>query len=397
MATPSLPTAPRGAVTLVPALDGLRAVAAVLVVLTHAAYFTGNGVNGGLVGRLLARGDFGVAIFFALSGFLLHRGLLADDSAGRLDLFGYAVRRLARIGPAYWLTLGVVAALAHPPTRDVVLHAVGLQIYWPDAWIPAFGQSWSVATEFAFYATLPLAVLALRPLRRRHAALPLVVLAVLTVLLTLTSGIGGGGVFGEDVLYERWLHARAPNFLVGMICAEALLVPGNVIARTLKRWGSDTVMCVSVGGATYFLATTPIAGALTLEPATPGQLVVRTALSSVVALALLVPLTHGGPSAYRDLLSRPSARWLGVTSYGLFLWHLPVFEGLYAVTGAPAFEGGLLPLLAVGVPVSILLAALSHAWIEVPASRCAGRVAARRRQRQRERRENEQPHGSLHD
>jgi peptidoglycan/LPS O-acetylase OafA/YrhL len=389
-------TAPRGAVTLIPALDGLRAVAAGLVVMTHAAYLSGFGVGGGLVGRLWARGDFGVAIFFALSGFLLHRGLAADDSAGRFDPAGYALRRAARILPAYWLTLLGVAVATHPPARDVAIHAAGLQIYWADAWIPAFGQSWSISTELAFYALLPLAVVALRPLRRRGPALPLVLLSGLTLVLTLTSGIGGGAEFGESVLYERWLHTRAPHFLIGMICAEALVVPWHPIARRLSTWGSQVPTCVAVAASAYLLSTTPIAGALTLEPATPMQLVVRTALSAVVAFALLVPLTHGGRSTYSDALSRPVVRWLGVTSYGLFLWHLPVFQGLYAVTGAPVFKGGLLPLLAVGVPVSLLLAAVSHHWVEVPASRLAGRVLAARRRNQGEGREHEQPDRSLH-
>lgn len=388
-------TPTQGFGTLIPALDGLRAVAAGMVVLTHAAYFTGFGVGSGLTGRLLARGDFGVAIFFALSGFLLHRGLVANDLNDRLYFLGYALRRAARILPAYWVALLAVVLVAHPSARDSLIHAAGLQIYWPDAWIPAFGQSWSIATEIAFYVALPFVVLGLRPLRRSRPGVPLVVLTVLAVALTLTSGLGGGGVFGEDMLYERWLHARAPQFIVGMICAEALLLPRHAIARRLTSWGSDTVMCLALAGAAYLLSTAPITGSLTLEPATPSQLVVRTALSSLVALGLLLPLTHGGPSAYRTALAHPAVRWLGVTSYGLFLWHLPVFEAVYAVTGAQEFAGGLLPLLALGLPISLLLAALSHHWIEVPGSRLAGRLLTRRRQRQRDRREDEESHRPL--
>ncbi|MGD5588137.1 hypothetical protein QUT57_22795, partial [Xanthomonas citri pv. citri] len=142
-------------------------------------------------------------------------------------------------------------------------------------------------------------------LRRRGAAVPLVVLSTLIVVLTTTSGIGGGAEFGEDVLYERWLYARAPHFLVGMVCAEALLLPMHPIARRLSAWGAQVPTCLAVAASAYLLSTTPIAGALTLEPATPMQLVVRTALSAVVALALLVPLTHGDRSTYSDALSRP--------------------------------------------------------------------------------------------
>lgn len=383
-------------VTVIPALDGLRALAAGLVVLTHAAFLTGFGASGGLPGRLWSRGDFGVAIFFALSGFLLHRGLLAADVGGRLDVVGYAVRRAARLLPAYWLVLAAVAVGATPPARDVVIHALALQIYWPDAWIGAFGQSWSIATEIAFYVALPFAVLGLRRLRRRDPALPLTTLCALAVVLTVTSGFGGNAVVGEDIFYDRWLHSRAPHFLLGMICAETLLVPGHRVSRVLARWGGDGVACLAVAGAAYLLATTPIAGGLDLSPGTASDVVVRTALSGVVALGLLLPLTHGGPSGYRAALSHPTVRYLGVISYGLFLWHVPVFLGLYAVSGVEEFTGALLPLLALGLPVSVGLAAATHRWVEVPSSRLAGRFLARRRRRQDERREHEHTHTPLH-
>ena len=82
-----------------PALDGLRAVAALLVVATHAAYLSGATVNAGLLGRLAGRGDFGVAIFFALSGFLLHFRLVSDARDGQTDVKAYAVRRAAACCP----------------------------------------------------------------------------------------------------------------------------------------------------------------------------------------------------------------------------------------------------------------------------------------------------------
>ena len=304
----------RPLVTVVPALDGLRAVAAGLVILTHAAFLTGFGATGGLMGRLWARGDFGVGIFFALSGFLLHRGLVSKDASGRLDVLGYALRRLARVVPAYWVTLAAVVVFANPPLRDWLLHAALLQIYVPDAWISSFGQSWSLATEISFYAALPLVVMLLRPLRRRDSALPLVVLITLALVTTLASGLGAGEVFGEDVQFHMWLHARAPQFLVGMICAEALRVPSHRASRRLTAWGSDPVVCLALAGGAYLLGTTPIAGSLTIDAASGAELIARTALCTVVALALLLPLTQGGHSAYRAVLSHDTARWLGRVS-----------------------------------------------------------------------------------
>lgn len=375
---------------VLPALDGLRGVAAGLVVLTHAAFLTGFGTTGGLPGRLLARGDFGVSIFFALSGFLLHRGLAHHlEVTGRVDVLPYAARRAARVVPAYWLALAAVVLATRPDLRDTVLHALAVHIYAPGSVIAAFGQSWSIATELSFYAALPVVVVGLARLRRRSASLPLVVLAAGLAVTSLLPLATGPASFGSDLLLERWLPWRAPHFLIGMLCAEALRVPHHPVAAALARLARDPVGCLAVGAAAYLASTTPVAGSLTLDPAHGVALLLRTGLATVIAAALLVPLALGPPSGLSRALSRPVARWLGVVSYGLFLWHLPVLTALYAVTGAEFFRGGLVPLLAVGVPLSLLLALLSHQLVEVPASRATSRLLAHRRQR-RERHERDE-------
>lgn len=364
---------------LLPALDGLRGLAAALVVLTHAAFLTGFGTSAGLAGHLLARGDFGVAIFFALSGFLLHRSLTRESlDDGGLNVGAYAVRRVARIIPAYWLALLAVVIVADPDLRLWVLTAFGLQIYVGDMAIPAFGQSWSIATEASFYVALPFVVLLLGRIRRRSPGLPLALLVATLVLTTMLPLLTGPAEYGENLLLERWLPWRAPHFLIGMLCAEALLLPHHRIARTLKRLGSDAAGCLLLAGAAYLASTTPMAGSLNLQPAHGIALFMRTLLATIVAAGLLLPLALGRSSVWSRALAHPFLRWLGLVSYGLFLWHLPVFTALYAVSGAPFFHGGLLPLLAVGLPISLLLATLSHQLVELPTSRLASRVLAHR-------------------
>ena len=93
---------------------------------------------------------------------------------------------------------------------------------------------------------------------------------------------------------------------------------------------------------------------------------------------LLAPLVLGRDDAYSAALASRPARSVGTVSYGLFLWHLPVFTALYAVTGARVFSGGILPLLAVGLPVSLLLAWLSWVCVERPAMRWAARSVPHR-------------------
>ena len=362
-----------------PALDGLRAVAALLVVATHAAYLTGFTVNGGLLGRLAGRGDFGVAIFFALSGFLLHHGLVSDARDGRGDLRAYAVRRAARVLPAYWVTLAVVVAFSRPDARTAIAQALAVQTYLSDSDIPSFSQSWSIPTEVSFYIALPLVVWLLGLVRRRHPELPVILLIGSAVVATLALALMPVGVVGEDVLIERWLPARWPNFAVGMVLAELLLDPGSRLARATRRLARDSAGCLLVAAAALLLATTPIAGPLTLGLVSGSQLSMRLALSTVVAGFLLAPLVLGRDDAYTAALGSRPARNVGGVSYGLFLWHLPVFSAIYAVSGATVFTGGILPLLAIGLPVSLFLAWLSHVAIELPAMRWAARAVPHRR------------------
>ncbi len=181
------------------------------------------------------------------------------------------------------------------------------------------------------------------------------------------------------MLVERWLPARWPNFAVGMVLAEMVLRPTTRGAAAVRRLARDTAGCLVLAGAALLLATTTIAGPLTLGPVSGTQLSVRLALSTSVAGLLLAPLVLGRHDAYHAVLESPVASGVGTVSYGLFLWHLPVFAGLYAVTGVEVFTGGILPLLALGLPISLLLAWLSHVAVERPAMRWAARTVPHRR------------------
>ena len=167
----------------VPALTGVRALAAILVLTTHAAYTTGKYTHGYL-GVVYSRMEIGVPIFFVLSGFLLFGPWVRAAAAGTAapSLSRYARHRVRRIMPAYAVT--VLAAYLIYHFRDAgpnpghsfngLLRNLTLTQIYTDSYLyshlhQGLTQMWSLAVEVAFYLVLPgLAYLLLVLLCRRH-------------------------------------------------------------------------------------------------------------------------------------------------------------------------------------------------------------------------------------
>jgi peptidoglycan/LPS O-acetylase OafA/YrhL len=141
-------------------LDGLRAIGALAVVTTHVGFHTGTSLNGPFAG-ILARLDIGVAIFFAISGFLLYLPHAVAWFEGTLPplTLPYLRNRALRILPALWLAVVLAAVLV--PHKDSVTwatylqHATLTQIYFHGLAADGLTQLWSLATEVAFYLLLP--------------------------------------------------------------------------------------------------------------------------------------------------------------------------------------------------------------------------------------------------
>ena len=136
-----------------PSLEGLRAVAAFGVMGTHLAFLNGIPQHT-TIGAILARADFFVAVFFALSAFLLWRRHRTGVNVRR-----YATTRAARIVPAYLVTVAVVAVMV-PATYGTpwwvwAATATFTQVYFPHALAPSLTHLWSMAVEVAFYVVLP--------------------------------------------------------------------------------------------------------------------------------------------------------------------------------------------------------------------------------------------------
>jgi peptidoglycan/LPS O-acetylase OafA/YrhL len=355
-----------------PALDGVRAVAALAVVATHVAYQTGE-VTSGPLGELAGRMDSSVAVFFALSGFLLARPSLA----GRPSATGiYFRRRAARILPAYWIVLSVVVLTHGASALDAFIHVVLAQAYGGHE-LGDFTQTWSLSTEVSFYLMLPVLMWWLRSLSSDRNRLwacgwlslgALVFVGVVSSVSSLPSTVG------------LWLPAHLDWFLIGV--ALAVVVTSSDPApfwvstqRRLTDLSDYAGTCWLVAAILLLLVTTPVAGPLTLAPIPATAAVFREAVYAVTALLLLAPCVRPGPvgNPLLGLLSHPFARWLGRISYGIFLWHLLVLDAVFSVTETPMFSGRAPWIYLLTILGSIAVSAVSWYVIEQPITAWAHR------------------------
>jgi peptidoglycan/LPS O-acetylase OafA/YrhL len=319
-------------------VDGLRAVAACAVVITHTAFLSG--FNGhGFAGQITARLDAGVALFFVISGFLLYRPFVAARLQGRSGpaVRRYARRRILRIVPAYWLALTVLAIwpglpLVHSDHWWVYYGFLqNLRVEWSHGGI---GAVWSLACEMQFYVFLPFYALGLAALLGRRPVRSQLALeyALLAALAAASIGIRAAaylddtpdtisqtilGTFfwfalgmGLAVTSARWhdVPVRQRPAVLRLV-AERPLLPWAVSAALLVLVSQIGMPTLSLLGYTF---TDWILGHILY-----GLLVFFFALP----IMLGVPERGGVPQ--RLLTLRPVA-WIGLISYGIFLWHHPL-------------------------------------------------------------------------
>jgi peptidoglycan/LPS O-acetylase OafA/YrhL len=371
-----------------PCLDGARALAATAVVVTHAAFWTGH-YNAGLLGRALARLDIGVAVFFVLSGFLLSRPLFlaAVERRPAPRPGAYLWRRALRILPAYWLAVAA-AFLLLPGNRASgpagwLRHLALLQAYGTNWFGEGLSHTWSLTTEVAFYVVLPLAGAGLVRLARRRPERPTPVLIALGVAAVL--GLGWlGWVWAarpSTAPLDLWLPGFAGWFGAGIALAVlSVSDPGWRPVRVLHALGSSLATCWSAAGGLFWIATSTVAGPISLTFPTPGQAVTRSVLYLGVATLVVLPLVFGdqtrGPT--RMMLGSPPARFLGEISYGLFLFHVLVLAVGYRSLGMAPFTGNLVLVLLGTWLVGAALATAVHFLVERPLRRWRGLVGPRR-------------------
>jgi peptidoglycan/LPS O-acetylase OafA/YrhL len=356
-----------GTRNFLPAVEGMRACAAVGVVVTHVAFQTGH--SSGITGRLFGRFDLAVAVFFGLSGFLLWRGHAAAARGLRsVPPTGHYLRsRIVRIMPGYLVAVVVILSLLPDAKADLTVWLANLsltQIYVPLTLTAGLTQMWSLSVEVAFYLVLPfLALLARRlPVRARIPAIAAVAVASFGWAL-----IPFAAPYGINPL--NWPPAFFSWFAAGMLLAELTVTEVGWPHRLARR---RVVMAVVVVVA-FAVAASPLAGPEGLTPGTISQFIVKTVMGAVVAAALIAPLVLDRPDTPHRLLGNTTMVTLGRWSYGLFVWHLAALAMVFPIIGEFAFNGHMPVVLVLTVVFGFAIAAVSYALIESPC-----RVALRR-------------------
>jgi peptidoglycan/LPS O-acetylase OafA/YrhL len=348
-----------------PLFDSLRAIAALAVVAYHVAFFSGN-FGGTGASRWLTQLNVGVTIFFLVSGFLLYRPFAQArfERAPAPAVVPYAVRRVLRIVPAYWvaliaigLWLGIDAIFAG---RGIVGYFGFLAIYDQSTILDAgrIGQIWSLCVEVTFYALLPVWALVMRRVPfagvRGFVATETVVLAAafagaIVWRVSHTTFDAAGQLRFDTALVT--LPAYLDHFALGMALAVASVAAGP----SARVPGRALAWPIAIGA---FLLLGLVANAR----GAGGELA-RHELKGVVGLALLIPAVWAveGSLPARVLGWRPLL-WVGVVSYGLYLWN-PAVLGKMADAG---WDGslGLAGYAAVGLAGSLVLAAASWYGVE---------------------------------
>lgn len=363
--------------TTFPALDTLRAIGAIAVLATHTAFWAGSYTQHGVIGRSFARFDVGVALFFVLSGFLLSRPWLIRGAHGIPSpaLGRYYFKRVLRIMPVYVVTAVLALALI-PANRDRDFGAWVTTLSLFDIYVhqglpSGLTQMWSLATEVAFYAVLPLMMLIavgkhLRPTRVIGVLLLMCAFAVMWHL-SLAQRVPGA----EHRAVHEWLPAFLTWFAIGIGLALLQVLHSMsrlrpAVARFVDGAASTPGSIWLAAGGLFLIATSTLAGPTMLAAPTETETLTKNLLYGGIGGLLVFSGVFTTDNKWTTAMSHPAARHLGHLSYGIFCIHLPLLHLVMWITGYELFDGHLIQISLITLVLSVLAAEAIYRWVETP-------------------------------
>lgn len=337
-------------------LESLRALAALAVLAGHVwggvHGYAATATFGTFWRRLLLNGGDGVFVFFALSGYLLFWPFVRAGAGARVDLRRYARNRALRILPLYVVAVAVLMLLGGHASDGTLWwrHLLFVQAMWSDSLNAIDGPLWSVAVEVQFYVLLPLIALVLVGVSRRSraAGAALLLLAGIMAAILRWKLDTHSGHPGNPWAYQ--FPTTFHFFVAGMALAvlrQAMLdrggEPPSGLAGSAGAWAALSVI-------PWLLATWHLDQDFWLAPA-----------SFLLVGALVLPLRRGSWATALDW--RPLAA-LGVASYSLYVWHLPLGDWLN--WGGSTLTPFVVALVVIAL-LAIVVALVSYRVVEAPA------------------------------
>jgi peptidoglycan/LPS O-acetylase OafA/YrhL len=315
-------------------LDGLRAIGALAVFFVHFQQFTG--LSGSFLfidfERWMMNGNTGVALFFVLSGFLLSIPFWHSFKSNQFpNIKHYFINRATRIIPLYYICLVGLLAIKGFQGSDVsfnniISHLVFLHNLKDNQVMSLNPPFWTLAVEFQFYLLLPLLFVLLFKLGLRKAQIlcflliPVIYLSYryfmgqmvihndwpISIPLIWPFGVSVKSAAGQSLTYS--LFAHLPHFLIGMFLA-------SLYKQKTSKW-AEVVFWLSVGLVFAILAT-ELDDLLQLDFG-------RYNFPFVAVLLGLIVFTAPQAKWARRFLEFTTLKWLGVISYGIYIFHYPI-------------------------------------------------------------------------
>ena len=365
-----------------PMFDGLRALAALAILVNHAVFIAGYNMQGTLR-QWTSLLDIGVPVFFVVSGFLLYRPYVSADMRGvaSTPLATFIRRRALRIIPAYWVALTLISL--YPYNAQTFEHwprfYFFLQAYFPPS-SGGLAQAWSLCVEVAFYLVLPFYAAVMSRIHRKTGPLGRFRMDVLALLL-----LSGFSLFteisvvsnshaGSSAAWDNSLVRYFFWFALGMLMALSSSWQSDS-GKATKNWFQTFVRehptAIWALAATAFL----IAGALnTTSPlgfrAGVREEIVYWLLGGVTAALLVLPAAFAevGRGVPGSVLGSRLLSWLGLVSYGIFLWNLAPLNYFWSRTDFGVDTHSARAVINVGVALAftIPVAAASYYIVERP-------------------------------
>jgi peptidoglycan/LPS O-acetylase OafA/YrhL len=342
-------------------LDGIRAISVIAVIFYHANFSWALG------------GYLGVETFFVISGYLITSLLINEwNSSGGINLLRFWLKRARRLLPALWLLIVTLAITIPVLARDGIsnfLKDIPPALFYYTNWAyifrntsyfetfgrpPLLKHLWSLAIEEQFYLFWPIILFLLLKVfgnrKRKNLLYPILVLVVISTLwmssLFTLSNDASRVYFGTDT--------RAAGLLIGA-CLATLWQPWKEShQKPRKTWLIDILGWGLLILISYLFVT--------LNEFNPYLYHGGITLFSLASAGLIFAATHSETSLSR-FLEIPIMRWLGTRSYGIYLWHFPVF--MMSRSGSDV-NLPVIPLFAIQLSLTLLIAEASYRWIELP-------------------------------